>query len=244
MRVKTLRTLIWFAYFWLYLLVVEPLRLKVRRYEKNGDTAAHDALTRQVVGRWARRLLALAGAKITVEGLENLPDGPAVYVSNHLGYFDIPLMLGYLGEDTKPLVAKKQIEKIPLIRSWMKELHCVFIDRDNPRASMQALNEAIGWVKNGYSMVIFPEGTRSKTGEMAEFKAGAFRIAQKNNVPVVPLCIKGTDYLMERNGYWIHPGKVTLKILPLIDTASYTKEDWRALPALAESEVRKGLAEI
>lgn len=237
-----MRTLVWFIYFWLYLLVLEPLRIRAARYEKDGDRAAHDKLTQKTVGRWARRLLALAGAKITVEGLENLPQGNAVYVANHQGYFDIPLLLGYLGDDTKPLVAKKQIEKIPLIRGWMRELRCVFIDRDNARASMQALNEAIQWVSEGYSMVVFPEGTRSKTGKMAEFKAGAFRIAQKNKVPVVPVCIQGTDRLMERNHYWIRPAAISLCVLPAIDTTCYTKEDWRALPAVAENAVRTGLA--
>lgn len=239
-----MRTILWFIYFWLYLLVIEPLHFRVRRLEKKGDVAAHDALTRHVVRRWARRLLALSGSSVTVEGLENLPNGPAVYVANHLGYFDIPLMLGYLGDDTKPLVAKKEIEKIPLIRGWMRDLHCVFIDRDNMRASVKALGEAAAWVGQGYSMVVFPEGTRSKTGEMAEFKGGAFKIAQKNGVPVVPVCVRGTDLIMERNHYWIHPAKVSLKVLPAIDTADYTKEDWRALPALAEAQVRDGLATL
>lgn len=238
-----MRTIIWFIYFWLYLLVLLPQHLHVRRLEQRGDVAAHDALTRRVVGRWARRLLKLAGARVTVAGLENLPQGPAVYVSNHLGYFDIPVLLGYLGDDTKPLVAKKEIEKIPLIRDWMKELRCVFIDRDNPRAAVAALNEAADWVKGGYSMVVFPEGTRSKTGKTAEFKAGAFKIAQKNKVPVVPVCITGTDLLMERNRYWIHPAAVTLTVLPAIQTEGYAKEDWRALPALAEAQVRAQLGE-
>ncbi|MEG1873790.1 MAG: lysophospholipid acyltransferase family protein, partial [Ruthenibacterium sp.] len=116
-----MRTILWFTYCWLYLLIVEPRRRKVQRLEQQGDRAAHDALVRGTVGIWARRLLQLAGADITVEGLENLPQGPAVYVANHLGYFDIPLLLGYLGDDTKPLVAKKEIRKIPLIRGWMQE---------------------------------------------------------------------------------------------------------------------------
>ena len=106
------------------------------------------------------------------------------------------------------------------------------------------MNEAAGGVGKGYSMVVFPEGTRSKTGEVAEFKAGAFKIAQKNRVPVVPFVIDGTAELMERNHYFIHGGGVKLRVLPPIDTSGYGKEDWRALPALCEAQVRDGLAAL
>ncbi|HWP52410.1 MAG TPA: lysophospholipid acyltransferase family protein [Clostridia bacterium] len=237
-----MHTLVWFAYFWLYLIAVYPLLLWARHLRQKGETQRHDALTFSVIHNWARRLLKATGAKITVQGLENLPpdDVAAVFVGNHQGYFDIPLVLGYLG-NAKGLVAKKEIQKLPLIRSWMLELGCVFIDRENPRASMNALNQAAERVQVGYPMVVFPEGTRSKTGEMAEFKAGAFKIAQKNNAPVVPFFIEGTDHLMERNGYRIKPAEVTITILPLIDTTGYVREDWKALPTLAESRVRQAL---
>ena len=239
-----MHTILWFLYFWLYLIAVLPLYWYLRRLEKRGERARCDAILHPTVGRWARRLIRAAGAKVTVEGLEKLPSGPAVYVANHQGYFDIPVVLGYLGNDAKSLVAKKQIDRIPLIRRWMRLLHCVFLDRDNPRSAVASLNEAADWVAQGYSMVIFPEGTRSKTGEVAEFKGGAFKIAQKNKVPVVPFVIDGTAELMERNGYWIHGGPVHLRVLDPIDTAGYTKEDWRALPALCEERVRQALAAL
>lgn len=237
-----MHTVLWFTYFWLYLIAVYPLLLTARRLRKKGATARHDALTFSVIHSWARRLLKAAGAQVTVQGLENLPadDVAAVYVGNHQGYFDIPLVLGYLG-GAKGLVAKKEIQKLPLVRSWMLELGCVFIDRDNPRASVTALNQAAERVQNGYPMVVFPEGTRSKTGEMAEFKAGAFKIAQKNNAPVVPFFIEGTGHLLERNGFRIRPAAVTITVLPPIDTAGYTREDWKALPALSEVRVRDAL---
>ncbi len=237
-----MHTIIWFAYFWLYLIAVHPLLLWTKHLCRKNNMQRHDAITFAVIHNWARRLLRAAGAKVTVRGLENLPcdNVAAVYVGNHQGYFDIPLVLGYLG-GAKGLVAKKEIQKLPLIRSWMTELGCVFIDRDNPRASVNALNKAAERVKIGYPMVVFPEGTRSKTGDMAEFKAGAFKIAQKNNVPVIPFFIEGTGHLLERNGFRIRPAAVTLTVLPVIDTTGYTREDWKALPALAESHVRQAL---
>lgn len=237
-----MHTFVWFAYFWLYLIMVYPLLLWTQHLRRKGEIWRHDAIVFSVIHKWARRLLKAAGAKITVQGLENLPpdDIAAVYVGNHQGYFDIPLVLGYLG-GAKGLVAKKEIQKMPLIRSWMLELGCVFIDRDNPRASMNALNEAGQRVQNGYPMVVFPEGTRSKTGDMADFKAGAFKIAHKNNAPVVPFFIEGTGHLLERNGYRIKPATVTITVLPMIDTDGYAREDWKALPALAQDRVRQAL---
>lgn len=214
----------------------------VRYLKRKGDIQKHDEITRSVIHNWSRRLLKAAGAKVAVIGEQNLPNDnlPAVYVANHQGYFDIPMVLGYLG-GAKALIAKKEIKKIPLIRSWMEELGCVFIDRENPRASMSALNEAAALVAKGYPIVVFPEGTRSKTGEMADFKAGAFRVAQKNSVPVVPFFIDKTDFLLERNHWRIKGGNVAIGILPMIDTAEYTREDWKALPQLSENMVRAAL---
>ena len=84
-----------------------------------------------------------------------------VFVANHQGYFDIPLMLTQL-DKPNPLVAKKEIQKIPMIRGWMEQLHCVFLDRDDPRQSMECLRQAQELLGQGYSVVIFPEGTRKR----------------------------------------------------------------------------------
>ena len=236
-----MRTILWFLYFWLYLLAVEPWLWKVRALKRQGRTEEHDILAGRIIHNWARRLLAAAGARVTVEGLENLPEGTAVFVSNHQSYFDIPLALGYLG-DPKGLVSKKEIDRIPFIRQWMRELGCVFLDRENLRASVSALGDASDRVAAGYSMVVFPEGTRSETGEVGDFKAGAFKIAQKNKVPVVPFVLEGSSRLMGKHSLWIHPASVTVKILEPIDTSCYSREEWRALPALAERRVKDGLA--
>ena len=236
-----MRTILWFLYFWLYLLAVEPWLWKVRALKRQGRTEEHDILAGRIIHNWARRLLAAAGARVTVEGLENLPEGTAVFVSNHQSYFDIPLALGYLG-DPKGLVSKKEIDRIPFIRQWMRELGCVFLDRENLRASVSALGDASDRVAAGYSMVVFPEGTRSETVEVGEFKAGAFKIAQKNKVPVVPFVLEGSSRLMGKHSLWIHPASVTVKILEPIDTSCYGREEWRALPALAERRVKDGLA--
>ncbi|MGL4606227.1 MAG: lysophospholipid acyltransferase family protein [Eubacteriaceae bacterium] len=239
-----MRTVLWFIHFWVYLVFLIPRHRRAKKLAKEGQIEAHDALVRDTVGRWAKRMIKVAGGHVQVEGLENLPTSPGIYVGNHQSYFDIPLVLGYLGEDTKPLLARHEIKKIPLIRGWMEDLHCVFLHRDNAKEAMRDLNEAGEWVAKGYSMVIFPEGTRSKTGEVSEFKGGAFRIAKKNKVPVIPFCIKDTNKLMERDNLWVHPASVSLRILKPIDTSQYGKAEWKALPEMAEKAVRDGLKEM
>ena len=223
-----MRTIIWFAYFWTYLAGTMLIMRKVRKLRAEGKTQEHDEKVRLHVKNWASRLLHLAGAKLTVSGLENIPEGPCVFVANHQGYFDIPLILSGL-DIPHPIIAKKEIRKIPLVRDWMEELNCLFIDRENPRQAMDCLKEAGHLLADGYSVVIFPEGTRSKGGEIKEFKGGSVRVATRAKVPIVPVCIEGTYKLMEQNNYWIHPAKVSMKVLPAIPTQEMSREEIKAL---------------
>jgi len=238
-----MRTILWFIYFWAYVICLLPQYVRVRRMAKAGDIAAHDALTRKVARKWARRMVKAGGGTVSTKGLEHMPKGPAVYVGNHIGNFDIPLVMGYLGEDAKPIFAKKELRNLPLINRWMDELHCVFVDRKNPRSAVTSINEAAKWVGEGYSIVIFPEGTRSPTGLVRDFKGGAFKIAQKAHVPVVPFAIHGTDKIMGHNSIWIHPAHVSIEILPPIPTENFTRKDFAALPNQCANVIRAALGQ-
>ena len=116
--------------------------------------------------------------------------------------------------------------------SWMKLLGCVFVKRDDIRASVKALNDATAIVESGRSFVIFPEGTRYKgeEGGAGEFKAGAFRIAIKTGVPVVPVAISGARGLFEGHGLRATPGDIRVRILPAIQTAGMSKAEQKQLP--------------
>ena len=183
-----MRTIIWFIYFWLYLLLMLPEYWKVKKLEQEGKREEHDKKVRYDVHNWASRLLSLAGAKIETRGKENIPEGPVVFIGNHQGYFDIPLMITQM-DKPNPLIAKKEIQKIPMIRSWMKELRCIFIDRQDARQSMDCLKQAQELLKEGYSVVIFPEGTRVKSREEGEPKTGAAMLACRTGVNVLPVYI-------------------------------------------------------
>ncbi|WP_312640466.1 lysophospholipid acyltransferase family protein [Hydrogenoanaerobacterium sp.] len=229
-----MRTIAWFIYFWTYLVFLIPKMRKVERLDAEGRAAERDAIVQREVRNWANALLRCAGVRVHVSGLENIPDETAVFVSNHQGNFDIPILLTALPH-ANGLVAKQELKKLPLIRTWMKHLTCVFIDRQNPRQSVAALGAAADNVRNGYSVIVFPEGTRSKGDKIGEFKSGAFKIALKTKAPIIPVCIDGSYKVMEANGNWIRPAEVNVKILPPVFTEGLSKEDAKDLPEQVRS---------
>lgn len=210
-----------------------------------GDFATCDAITRKHVTTWCTTLLKLAGADITVTGQENIPsDRPCVFVANHRSYFDIPLMLTQLGKPI-PLVSKIEIKKLPLVRTWMELLHCLFLDRSDARQSLRVMDDAAELVKQGYSVGIFPEGTRYKgeEGGLGTFQAGAFRIASKSGAPIVPVVLYNTRACMEAHHHLsIHSATLAVHILPPVETANLTRPELKELPKLVEEQVREELA--
>lgn len=238
-----MRTFIWFVYFWGYMLLHLPTMRRGLKALQAGDFAAADAIARKHVPQWCNTLLKLAGTEVTVTGQENLPEGPCVFAANHRSYYDIPLMLTQLGKPI-PLVSKIEVQKIPLVRRWMELLHCLFLDRDDPRQGMQIINDAAGLIEKGYSVGIFPEGTRYKgeEGEVGTFLAGAFRIASKSGAPIVPVAIGNSRACLEGDGHFtMKPAKVTVTILPPIQTAGLSRLELKALPGITEQQIRDSL---
>ncbi len=147
----------------------------------------------------------VSGAKLETKGLNHLPKNQAVlYVGNHRSMFDILLLLKLI-KTPVIFVGKKSVMKWPIISWWMRAQKTLFIDRDNLREGLKVIVEGIDLLKSGHSIVIFPEGTRSKTDEMLPFKKGSFKLATKSGVPVIPFAIKGTDDVFENNGFNLKP---------------------------------------
>ena len=226
------RTIAMFLYLFGYMIVHYGTLRRGERALAAGDTETVEQLVDRHIPRWSRGILKVTGVTLTVEGLENIPkEGPCVFVGNHRSYYDIPLLLASL-DKPHGILAKEELGKIPLLNRWMKLLGCVFVQRDDLRASVRALNDATAIVESGRSFVIFPEGTRYKgeEGGAGEFKNGAFRIAVKTGAPVVPVAITGARALFENNGNRCHPGRVHICILPPIHTAGMSKAEQKQLP--------------
>lgn len=218
-----IRTFFWFIYFWIYLLGLLPSLFKAKRFNRAGNFAERDIIVAKGVGSWARALINMAGGNIVVTGEENVPaNGAVVFVSNHQSNFDVPILLGCI-QKQKSFIAKIEMLKMPLIRSWMKLMQCGFMDRNDMRQSIRTINEAVETIKQGYSMVIFPEGTRSKGDQLGDFKAGSFKLAIKSGVPIIPVTIDGSWHLLEEKGY-LKPATVYLTIHESIPTEGLNRE--------------------
>lgn len=216
-----IRTIIWFIYFGLSLILLIPSVLKAKYLKNHGRIEEKDKLTNKTVKHWADSLLKLSGCEVEVIGEENVPkDRNVLFVSNHQGNFDIPVLVKYI-EKPKGFLAKKELARIPVLKGWMEAMNCVLMDRDNARDSIRAIKEGVSVLKSGYSLVLFPEGTRSKDGSLGEFKSGGLRLATKSKLDVVPVTIDGTKDIMQRDSIIIKPAKVKVTISPLIKTADY-----------------------
>jgi 1-acyl-sn-glycerol-3-phosphate acyltransferase len=181
-------------------------------------------LPHKVAGIWARSILAASPIEITVTGLSNIdPAKSYVYMSNHQSNYDIPVLLGHLPVQFRWL-AKIELFRIPLFGYAMKRAGYICIDRSNRESAFESLKKAAGIIRGGVSVMIFPEGTRSRDGNIGSFKKGGFVLAIESGVPILPVIIRGTFSVMSKNRLLIKPGKVTLEILKPVETTGFTRE--------------------
>lgn len=237
-----LRTIIWFIWFWVSLLCTLPFLFVVKLLDWNHNASARDKLVYKVTSIWAKSQVVMSGAEIKVSGEENLPVGPVLFISNHQSNFDIPIFMGYINKP-KAFIAKIETAKMPFVSSWMRLMKCVFMDRNDIRQSVEAINKGAELLKEGYSMVIFPEGTRSKTGEMGEFKAGSFKLAVKSGVPIIPVAIKGSFDIMGKGSLLIKPALVELEILKPVETSRLLKEEQKNLHIKVQELIQEAIRE-
>ena len=177
---------------------------------------------------WANTILFVSGIKVRIEGLEHLLlDRPVIYMVNHQSNFDIPVLLGRLPVQFRWL-AKAELFRIPILGRGMSGSGYISIDRSNRKSAMQSLTRAAETIRNGTSVLIFPEGTRSVDGNLLPFKKGGFVLTVDAGVTVIPMIICGTWPIMPKNRLRIRPRPVTLTILPAVDTSAFnrkTKDD-------------------
>ena len=151
--------------------------------------------------QWAFKvMLAMTGVSVTVIGEEYVPDEPVLYIGNHRSFFDILLTYSRCKRLTG-YVAKKEMEKIPLLNTWMHLIYCLFLDRTNPKEGLKTIIQAIDYIKKGISICIFPEGTRNKGEElsMLDFKDGALKIAEKSGCAIIPMSMNNTAEIFENH---------------------------------------------
>jgi 1-acyl-sn-glycerol-3-phosphate acyltransferase len=172
---------------------------------------------------WARWILWASRVRIRVEGAEHVTlDEPQIFASNHVSWFDVWVLAALIPKRNR-FVAKKELEKIPLFgRAWKSAGH-ISVDRGDRSSAIKSLQQAGQRLhRDNISVVIYPEGTRSRTGGLGEFKKGAFMLALHTGVDIVPVAILGTREIMPANGWRIRRGTIILRFGEPIRTRDYT----------------------
>jgi len=217
---------LWYAYFAVYMLFTMRFKIKLC-FLRNKSMEIADDYAYEKLRQISKHVLKKSNTKVIVKGIENLPDEPCVLVCNHQGIFDAFLLFACIDKKLG-FIAKKEILRIPLVGSWMKESKSIFIDRKNPRQMVSSINAGVENIKLGYSMVIFPEGTRSLSSVMGEFKKGSMKLATKVGVPIVPITIDGTYKVLE-TGNRVSGNTNYLVVHPPIYTKDLSKEEQQSL---------------
>ncbi len=160
-------------------------------------------------------ILAISMVRVKAKGLENVLDEPAIYASNHASQLDIPIICTRVN---RPMffIGKIELKKIPVLSQYMKIVGMIFVDRKNRERAMASMRTAIQDIQGGKSIAAFPEGTRTKTGELLPFKKGVFIIAKEGRIPIVPIAVIGSAKALASGSFFMRPATVELRILPAL----------------------------
>jgi 1-acyl-sn-glycerol-3-phosphate acyltransferase len=185
-----------------------------------GENSSH-----RIATLWAKILLVICGVKANVIGSENVPTGgPHIFMANHQSDFDILLALAYIPGQFR-WIAKKELFVFPIFGKAMRRAGYIELDRQNRAKALRSLDEAALEVKKGKSLMTFPEGTRSRDGEIGPFKKGLFYLAIRSGVPIIPYSIVGSREIMPRRSLRIRPQRVTIVIDKPIDVTGCTLDE-------------------
>lgn len=190
---------------------------------------------------WSNKIIDYIKLDINVVNPENLPkEGPAVYVANHQSYGDVIPFLSVTNHQVG-FIAKDSLERFPIFADWVLRIRSLFIKRGDARTSLGTINEGAKLVQEGYSLVIFPEGTRSHSGEMASFKPGALKLATKAKAVIVPVTLRDTYKLFEETGVISKGRKIDFVVHEPIDTSKLDRKELAELGERVEEIVRSAL---
>lgn len=196
------------------------------------------AVTWRFAKRQARHLARRCGVRVRVRGIEHLGNGPYIFTPNHQSNFDIVALLGFLPGNNR-FATKRELFSEPILGKVLRTMGMIPIDRDNPGESIRRLNRPN---EEGFSVIIFPEGTRSRDGRLLPFRKGAFVAAIHNGLPIVPVVFKGTSRIMPKGRYLsIVPGEAELVVLPPIPTTGMTYDDRERLRDLVRQQIEEEL---
>lgn len=224
---------------------LSPYRNGIEKARAREDYDEERKNIRMAEDIWSNKIMNLFGSELIVHGKENLPaQGPVVFIGNHQGYADIIAYIAAISPSMAfAFVAKDDLERIPLYGPWMRRIRSVFIKRNDPRASLKAIDEGIELIEKGFSLMIFPEGTRSKGPEPGSFKRGAFKLAVKPGVPIIPVSLNGSYKMYEETGV-IKGARIDVLVHPAVETKGLSRKEEKELCLAVEKTVKDGIFKL
>jgi 1-acyl-sn-glycerol-3-phosphate acyltransferase len=195
------------------------------------------------IGRFGVRMaLRIAGVQVEVTGADRLHDSAnTIVMPNHLSNLDAPVLFTVLPPNFK-VVAKKELFRIPFLASTFRRARFIELDRRDRDEARRAMQKSVESLRGGACFLIFPEGTRSESGMLGEFKKGGFLVALEAGSRVVPVAVTGTRELMPKGGFRMEPGTVRVAVLPPVDARGYRVESRDALVAEVRGRIAEALA--
>jgi 1-acyl-sn-glycerol-3-phosphate acyltransferase len=192
---------------------------------------------------WARVLLTLAGVRLVIHNRERgLEGAPHIFLANHMSWYDIPALGSFLPR--AKFVAKAEMFKIPVLGAAMRAVGMVPIERANRKAAFGAYDEASRRIRDGNSVIVFPEGTRGSEYPLRAFKKGPFVLAIDAGAPIVPVLVYGTREVIRRGSILLHPGKIHVHLLEPVSVEGYDYDDRDALAEKVRSRIAEALESL
>ena len=234
--------LLYYIYFGVYMLVMTAIGAVNVFFLKRRSVKYADEYVYRTARKMVNHFMKISDSTAIVKGLENIPEGPCVFVSNHQAIFDVFLLLSNIDKQFG-FVAKKEIRSYPFIGFWINAMHSVFMNRTSLREGMKSINEGVERIRAGYSLVIFPEGTRSLKSEMAPFHKGSMKLALKSGAPIVPVTLDGTYRVLE-TGNRVRGHVMNLIIHKPVMAGELSDQDRRRLSDIVFGTIKRGLEEL
>ncbi len=231
-----LRATLVYVFVALYIILMAPVGMLYTRISGNNALLYKMARLCIRVSGW------MSGVRVYIQGREKISSGQTyVFLSNHQGNFDGPVLFHAIHRDWKALI-KKEMMNLPVLSMAMKQVQFVPIERTNPKKARLGIELGASLLKKGHSFIAFPEGTRSRDGRLGSFKKGVFIMAIEAQIPIIPVTIRNSAGIQPPGSYAIHPGSVDVIFHDPIPTAGMTIEDRDHLIQLTRDAISSGLA--